>query len=153
MKLGGWRPWHGKPRARDVLCLLAIAVSAVYALATIPLTPALISSHPVLLEVLTGGTSSIISAGAYADVDNKLQLALVVVAALSFVVVLARSSSAPDAPAVDTCVVWSGTYRPAPCDEPHTGRVVEEVRDASECPSGYSFTPVSTRVFCIDTSE
>ena len=78
---------------------------------------------------------------------------LVVVAALSFVVVLPRSSSAPHAPAVDTCVVWSGTYRPAPCDEPHTGRVVEEVRDASECPSGYSFTPVSTRVFCIDTSE
>jgi len=80
--VGGWRPGHGKRRARDVLCLLAIAVSAVYALATIPLTPALISSHPVLLEVLTGGTSSIISAGAYADVDNKLQLALVVVAAL-----------------------------------------------------------------------
>ena len=80
--LGGWRPWHGKPRTRDVLCLLAIVVSAVYALATIPLTPELISSHPVLLEVLTGGTSSIISAGAYADVDNKLQLALVVVAAL-----------------------------------------------------------------------
>jgi len=79
---GGWRPWHGKPRTRDVLCLLAIVVSAVYALATIPLTPELISSHPVLLEVLTGGTSSIISAGAYADVDNKLQLAVVVVAAL-----------------------------------------------------------------------
>jgi len=79
---GGWRPWHGRPRARDVLCLLAIAVSAVYAVATIPLTPALISTHPVLLELLTGSTSSVISAGAYADVDNKLQLALVVVAAL-----------------------------------------------------------------------
>ena len=82
VKLGGWRPWHGKPRTRDVLCLLAIAVSAVYAVAAIPLTPALIASHPVLLELLTGSTSSIISAGAYSDVDTRLQLALVVVAAL-----------------------------------------------------------------------
>ncbi len=82
VRLGGWRPWHGKPRARDVLCVLAIAVSAVYAVAAIPLTPALISSHPVLLELLTGSTSSIISAGAYSGVDSKLQLTLVVVAAL-----------------------------------------------------------------------
>jgi membrane protein DedA with SNARE-associated domain len=82
VKLSGWRPWHGRPRARDVLCVLAIGVSAVYAIATIPLTPALIASHPVLLELLTGSTSSIISAGAYAGVDTKLQLALVVVAAL-----------------------------------------------------------------------
>ena len=79
---GGWRPWHGRPRARDVLCVLAIAVSAVYAVAAIPLTPALIASHPVLLELLTGSTSSIISAGAYADVGSKLQLTLVVAAAL-----------------------------------------------------------------------
>jgi membrane protein DedA with SNARE-associated domain len=78
----GWRPWHGRPRARDVLCFLAIAVSAVYAVATIPLTPALIASHPVLLELLTGGTSSIVAAGAFSDVNTKLQLALVVVAAL-----------------------------------------------------------------------
>jgi membrane protein DedA with SNARE-associated domain len=82
VRLGGWRPWHGKPRTRDVLCLLAIAVSAVYAVAAIPLTPALIASHPVLLELLTGSTSSVLSAGAYSGVDSKLQLALVVVAAL-----------------------------------------------------------------------
>jgi len=82
VRLGGWRPWHGKPRTRDVLCVLAIAVSAVYAVAAIPLTPALIASHPVLLELLTGSTSSVLSAGAYSGVDSKLQLALVVVAAL-----------------------------------------------------------------------
>jgi membrane protein DedA with SNARE-associated domain len=57
-------------------------VSAVYAVATIPLTPALIDSHPVLLELLTGGTSSIVAAGAFSDVDSKLQLTLVVAAAL-----------------------------------------------------------------------
>jgi membrane-associated protein len=79
---GDWRPWHGRPRARDVVCVLAIVVSGVYALATIPLTPALIASHPVLLELLTGSTSSIMAAGAFSDVDAKLQLTLVVVAAL-----------------------------------------------------------------------
>jgi membrane protein DedA with SNARE-associated domain len=81
-KRQAWRPWHGRPRARDVVCALAIVVSGVYAVATIPLTPALIASHPVLLELLTGSTSSIMSAGAFSDVDSKLQLALVVVAAL-----------------------------------------------------------------------
>jgi len=79
---GRWRPWHGRPRASDVLCALAIAVSGVYAVATIPLVPELISTHPVLLELLTGSTSSIMAAGAYSDVETKLQLALVVVAAL-----------------------------------------------------------------------
>jgi membrane protein DedA with SNARE-associated domain len=57
-------------------------VSAIYAVATIPLTPALISTHPVLLELLTGGSSSIAAAGAYSDVDGKLQLVIVVAAAL-----------------------------------------------------------------------
>jgi len=79
---GRWRPWHGRPRVRDVLCALAITVSAVYAIVAIPLTPALISSHPVLLELLTGSTSSIMAAGAYSGAQSKLQLALVVVAAL-----------------------------------------------------------------------
>jgi membrane protein DedA with SNARE-associated domain len=65
-----------------VLCALAIVVSGVYAIGAIPLTPALIASHPVLLELLTGSTSSIMAAGAFSDVDAKLQLALVVVAAL-----------------------------------------------------------------------
>src|SRR5262249_56153270 len=75
-------PWHGRPGVRDVLCALAITVSAVYAIVAIPLTPALISSHPVLLELLTGSTSSIMAAGAYSGAQSKLQLALVVVAAL-----------------------------------------------------------------------
>ena len=77
-----WHPWHGHPRVRDVLCAIAIAVSAVYAVATIPLTPALISTHPVLLELLTGSNSAVVAAGAYSDVDNRLQLVVVVFAAL-----------------------------------------------------------------------
>jgi membrane-associated protein len=81
-RLSGWHPWHGRPRARDVCCAIAIVVSALYAVATIPLTPALISTHPVLLELLTGSNSSVVAAGAYADVDNKLQLVFVIAAAL-----------------------------------------------------------------------
>jgi membrane protein DedA with SNARE-associated domain len=81
-RLSFWRPWHGRPRTRDVLCAIAIVVSAIYAVATIPLTPALISTHPVLLELLTGSNSSIVAAGAYADVENKLQLVFVIAAAL-----------------------------------------------------------------------
>ncbi|MGH3399937.1 MAG: hypothetical protein ACRDPO_35175, partial [Streptosporangiaceae bacterium] len=34
---GPWRPWHGRPRGRDVVCCLMIGVSAVYAIAMIPL--------------------------------------------------------------------------------------------------------------------
>jgi membrane-associated protein len=81
-RLARWVPWHGRPRARDVLCVIAIVVSAVYAVAVIPLTPALISTHPVLLELLTGSNSSIVAAGAYADVESRLQLFVVVAAAL-----------------------------------------------------------------------
>lgn len=78
----GWRPWHGRPRARDLACALAIFVSAVYALAMIPLTPVLIATWPVLLEMLSGSNSAIVAAGAFSDVDSKLQLAVVVSAAL-----------------------------------------------------------------------
>jgi membrane protein DedA with SNARE-associated domain len=81
-RLAGWVPWHGRPRARDVCCGIAIVVSAVYAVAAIPLTPALIATHPVLLELLTGSNSSIVAAGAFSDVGSKLQLAVVVAAAL-----------------------------------------------------------------------
>src|SRR5262252_10061505 len=77
-----WRPWHGRPRARDMLCALAIVVSGVYAVVAVSLEKKLIASHPVLLELLTGSTSSIMAAGAFSDVDARLQLALVVVAAL-----------------------------------------------------------------------
>jgi membrane protein DedA with SNARE-associated domain len=60
----------------------AIAVSAIYAVATIPMTPALISSHPVLLELLTGSNTAVVVAGSFAAVHGKLQLAVVIFAAL-----------------------------------------------------------------------
>jgi membrane protein DedA with SNARE-associated domain len=77
-----WRPWHGRARVRDIACCLCIAVSAVYAIATIPLTPELIASHPMLLEMLSGGNSAIVAAGSFSAVQGKLQLAVVIAAAL-----------------------------------------------------------------------
>lgn len=77
-----WRPWHGKPSRRDLACALAIVVSLVYAVAAIPLTPALIATKPILLELLTGSNSSIVAAGAFSSTNNKFGLAVVVAAAL-----------------------------------------------------------------------
>ena len=57
-------------------------MSGVYQLAMIPLTPALIATRPVLLEALSGSTPSIVAAGAFAEVGSKLQMTVVVAAAL-----------------------------------------------------------------------
>jgi len=77
-----WRPWHGRPRARDVTCCLMIGISAVYAIAMIPLTPEFIASRPMLLELLSGSNSSIVAAGSFAALHGKGRLLLVVGAAL-----------------------------------------------------------------------
>jgi hypothetical protein len=76
-----------------------------------------------------------------------------VVAALAFGVVTAQSSSAPKDPTVDSCVAWSGGYHQASCNEPHTGRVVMAVDDATLCPSRSSYMRAGKRVLCIDVSK
>ena len=65
-----------------MLCLAGIALSGLYGLAMIPLTPGLIATRPVLLELLSGSTSSIVAAGAFSGIETKLQLTVVVAAAL-----------------------------------------------------------------------
>ena len=77
-----WRPWHGRPRARDLICFLAIMVSWLYGLAMIPLTPTLIASRPLLLEMLSGSNPAIVAAGSFSGVESKLALAMVIVGAL-----------------------------------------------------------------------
>jgi membrane protein DedA with SNARE-associated domain len=77
-----WRPWSGKARARDVVCLTVIMLSGFYGLAMIPLTPRLISTHPLLLEVLAGSNTSTVAAGAFASVRSSVELGFVVLAAL-----------------------------------------------------------------------
>lgn len=77
-----WRPWHGQPRARDLLCFVAVAVSVIYGVAMIPITPELIASHPLLLELLSGSSSSIVAAGSFSAAGNKLALLQVIAAPL-----------------------------------------------------------------------
>jgi membrane protein DedA with SNARE-associated domain len=77
-----WRPWSGEARKRDVICLTVIMLSGFYGLAMIPLTPRLISTHPLLLEVLAGSNTSTVAAGAFASVRSSVELGFVVLAAL-----------------------------------------------------------------------
>ncbi|MFB9840312.1 DedA family protein [Actinoallomurus acaciae] len=74
-------PWAGRPRRADLICWFGIAVSGLYALAIIPMRPLLIGHHPVLLELLTGSMTSIVTAGAFARV-GQVPLFLVVVSAV-----------------------------------------------------------------------
>jgi membrane protein DedA with SNARE-associated domain len=78
----GWRPWHGRPRARDLICFFAIGVSCIYSMAMVPLTPALIASRPLLLEMLSGSNSAVVAAGSFCAVESKLALAVVIAGAL-----------------------------------------------------------------------
>jgi membrane-associated protein len=59
-------PWQGKPRAADILCWLGIVLSGVLYWALLPLRLSLVGPHPVIAELLNGGTESIISAAALA---------------------------------------------------------------------------------------
>ncbi len=75
-----WRPWHGQARPRDVLCVTAIAASILYSAAMIPLTPMLISSHPLLLEMLAGSNASVLAGGAFAEVHGMPPVVVVAAA-------------------------------------------------------------------------
>ena len=59
-------PWQGKPRAADIICWLGIVLSGVLYWALLPLRLSLVGPHPVIAELLNGGTESIISAAALA---------------------------------------------------------------------------------------
>ena len=80
--LPAWRPWCGRPQARDLLCVAAIALSALYSAAMIPMTPLLIATHPVKLEMLAGSNASVVAAAAFTDVHGGPHPALLVAAAL-----------------------------------------------------------------------
>src|SRR5437879_1621159 len=74
-------PWHGKPRAADILCWLGIVLSGVFYWALLPLRVSLIGTHPVVAELLNGSTESIISAAAFARAGDGT-LAVVLLAAI-----------------------------------------------------------------------
>jgi membrane-associated protein len=71
-------PWHGRGDRADWAILAAIAASGLLPLALLPLVPALLTSHPALLELLRGSTTAIINMGARARVgETSLVLAVV----------------------------------------------------------------------------
>jgi membrane-associated protein len=74
-------PWDGKPRAADVLCWLGIVLSGLLYWVLLPLRVSLVGTHPVVAELLNGGTESIISAAAFARAGDGT-LAVVVLAAI-----------------------------------------------------------------------
>jgi membrane-associated protein len=70
-------PWHGKPRAADILCWLGIVLSGLSYWVLLPLRVSLVGTHPVVAELLNGGTESIISAAAFARAgDGTLVVAV-----------------------------------------------------------------------------
>ena len=63
-------PWQGKPQTADVLCWLGIVLSGVFYWALLPLRVSLVGTHPVVDELLNGGTEAIISAAAFAKTGS-----------------------------------------------------------------------------------
>ena len=74
-------PWQGRPRAADILCWLGIVVSGLFYWVLLPVRVSLVGTHPVVAELLNGGTESIIAAGAFARAGNGT-LAVVLLAAI-----------------------------------------------------------------------
>ena len=74
-------PWHGKPRAADILCWLGIVLTGLFYWALLPLRVSLIGTHPVVAELLNGSIEAIISAAAFASTGHGT-LAVVLLAAI-----------------------------------------------------------------------
>jgi membrane-associated protein len=70
-------PWLGRGERADWTIMAGIALSAVVPLLLLPLVPALVSSHPALLELLRGSTASIINMGARARIGETSLVAAV----------------------------------------------------------------------------
>jgi membrane-associated protein len=71
-------PWQGRAERADKIIFAGIALSGLVPLLLLPLIPALVSSHPALLEFLRGSTASIINMGARARIgETSLVLAVV----------------------------------------------------------------------------
>ena len=58
--------WEGRAQRADRVLLAGLAISVVYAYAMLPAVPSLIGTHPLLLEVLRGSMSSMITMGGLA---------------------------------------------------------------------------------------
>jgi membrane protein DedA with SNARE-associated domain len=63
-------PWTGKAQREDRIIIALIALAGVLQFALWPLVPALVASHPALLELIRGSTASIINMGARARIGE-----------------------------------------------------------------------------------
>ncbi|WP_310964913.1 DedA family protein [Nocardioides terrisoli] len=72
-------PWGGTARRADIVIALLIGLSLAYSLALWPLVPALIGSHPLLLEIISGSTLAEVTVGAHSRL-GELPLWFAVVA-------------------------------------------------------------------------
>jgi membrane protein DedA with SNARE-associated domain len=65
-------PWgDGQAERPDRFLIAAIALSSLYLLAWIPLTPVLVADHPVLLELFKGSMSGMVTMGAMARIGES----------------------------------------------------------------------------------
>jgi membrane-associated protein len=74
-------PWDGRAERSDIICLAAITLSGIYALALLPAVPGLVGTHPVLLELLRGSMTAMVTMGARARIGDE-SLAVAVLAAI-----------------------------------------------------------------------
>jgi len=70
-------PWQGRPQREDKAILALMAFAGLLPLALTPLIPALVASHPALLELIRGSTASIINMGARARIGEASIVAAV----------------------------------------------------------------------------
>ena len=70
-------PWQGRPQREDKAILGLMALAGLLPLALTPLIPALVASHPALLELIRGSTASIINMGARARIGEASIVAAV----------------------------------------------------------------------------
>jgi membrane protein DedA with SNARE-associated domain len=74
-------PWDGRPERVDVILLGLIMASGIYNLALLPATPSLVGTHPVLLELIRGSWTAMVTMGAMARVGDA-SLVVAVLAAI-----------------------------------------------------------------------
>jgi len=73
-------PWEGRGERADRIILAWIIAAAVVPLIMLPLIPALVASHPALLELLRGSSTSIVNMGARARIGQTSIVLAVVLA-------------------------------------------------------------------------
>jgi membrane-associated protein len=73
-------PWEGRPERTDIVLLGLIMASGIYNLALLPAVPSLVGTHPVLLELVRGSSTAMVTMGALARTGHASLLVAVLAA-------------------------------------------------------------------------